>query len=49
MDSYAAVLMNKILASIGPGLPPVDTKLLRWIDNAAALGLGTTSFSLVQV
>jgi len=22
MDSYAAVLMNKILASIGPGLPP---------------------------
>ena len=51
MDSYAVVLMNKIRASIGPapGLPPVDTKLLRWIDNAAALGLGTKSFSLVQV
>ena len=49
IDSYSVVLMNKIRALMGPGLPPVSTKVLGWIDKAAALGLGTTSFSLVQV
>jgi uncharacterized protein (DUF362 family) len=49
MDSYALVLLDTIRASIANGLPPTDTKLTRWIDNAAARGLGTKSFSLVPL
>jgi uncharacterized protein (DUF362 family) len=51
MDSYALVLLNKIRASIGAGagLPPIETSLTGWIDKAAALGLGTKSFSLVPL
>jgi hypothetical protein len=49
MDSYALVLLNQIRASIANGLPPIETSVTRWIDNAAAHGLGTTNFSLFQV
>jgi|GEM_PF-1112391 hypothetical protein len=51
MDSYALVLLNKIRASIGggAGLPPIETSLTGWIDKAAALGLGTKSFSLIPL
>jgi hypothetical protein len=49
MDSYALALVNQRRALIGAGLPPVDTNVLRWIDNAAARGLGTKNYSLVQL
>jgi Domain of unknown function (DUF362). len=49
MDSHSLVLMNMIRALMGAGLPPVDTKVLGWIDKAAALGLGTKNYSLFQV
>jgi hypothetical protein len=49
MDSYALVLLNKIRASIADGLPPIETSVTRWIDNAVAHGLGTKNYSLVQL
>ncbi|MGB8297013.1 MAG: DUF362 domain-containing protein [Polyangia bacterium] len=49
MDSYALALVNQRRASIGAGLPPVDTGVLGWIDNAVARGLGTKNYSLIPL
>jgi hypothetical protein len=49
MDSYALVLLNQVRALIGDGLPPIQTSLTRWIDNAEALGLGTKNYSLIKL
>jgi len=49
MDSYALDLLNKLRTGIGAGLPPVDTKITKWMDYAVGHGLGTKSYSLIQV
>jgi hypothetical protein len=51
MDSYALDLMNKVRASMagGRGLPPIETSLTQWLDNAVAHGLGTRNYDLVPL
>lgn len=46
MDSYIIDLMNQVRGTLSG---PLDPKQLVWIDNAAALGLGTRNYELVQV
>jgi hypothetical protein len=49
MDSYALTLVNQLRSAIGGGLPPVDTSVTSWLDNAVTHGLGTKDYSLVQI
>lgn len=46
MDSYIIDLMNQVRGTLSG---PLDPKQLVWIDDAAAMGLGTRSYQLVQV
>ena len=49
LDSYALVLINQLRASLPePANKPVNAKLTGWLGNAAALGLGSTNFSLIK-
>jgi len=48
MDSYALTLVNQRRAALN--IPkPVDPTVTGWLDKAEALGLGTQTFSLIQV
>ena len=47
LDSRALSLVNERRAAMS--LAPVDTTVLRWIDNAVSRGLGTKNFSLVPL
>jgi len=49
MDSYALDLLNQLRTGIGAGLAPVDTSLSKWIDHAAAWGLGTKNYLPIKV
>jgi hypothetical protein len=49
MDSYALVLMNQLRGALPNPLVAIDAALTGWIGNAAKLGLGNATYSLVQV
>jgi hypothetical protein len=52
LDSYALVLLNEIRAAMANAHPiaiqPIAPSLTAWLANAAAAGLGSTNYSLVQ-
>lgn len=48
VDSYALALVNRLRAEKAMGLGDVDGSLVSWLENARALGLGATSYDLVQ-
>jgi uncharacterized protein (DUF362 family) len=50
LDSYALTLLNQLRAAmIGRDNPIKPAGLTDWIANAAALNLGSTNYSLIQV
>lgn len=47
LDSYALDLLNQLRAKRKQG--PIDPAVVRWIDNAYQLGLGTKAYTLVDL
>jgi len=49
LDYYARDLLNQMRAAYHPSLPPIDSELTQWLDNAYAMGLGAKSYNLVSL